>query len=193
MRAGYVWFVTLLVVMVTAAASTAALGPQATQPETAPWVHAEVSGAGGEDMRLNLPLAALEAALALAPGTVVRDGQLRLGTEHEVPVAAFRGLWRELRGAGDTDFATIRHDGRDVRIARDGGTLLVAVSGPDGADAGAAQVEIPLTVVDALLSGEGETLDLRAAIRELGTLRGEVVRVSADRNVVIWIDERPTQ
>ena len=193
MRARNFRFAALLVTMVTVAASTPTIGMQATQPETAPWVHVAVTGDGGENMHLNLPLAAVEAALALAPDTVVRDGQLRLGAEHEIPVAAFRGLWRELRDVGDAEFATIRHDGRDVRIARDGGTVLVDVSGPDGVDAAAVRVEIPLSVVDALLSGDGETLDVRAAIQELGTLRGEVVRVIADNNVMIWVDERPTQ
>jgi len=191
MRASNFRFAALLVSMVPVAASTETIGMQAPQPE--PWVHVEVSGDSDENMHLNLPLAALEAALAIAPNTVVRDGQLRLGTEHEIPVSAFRDLWRELRDVGDAEFATIQHDGRDVRIARDGGTIFVDVSGPDGVDAGAVHVEIPLLVVDALLSGDGETLDVRAAIQELGTLRGEVVRVIADNNIVIWIDESPTQ
>ena len=67
------------------------------------------------------------------------------------------------------------------------------VSNSEG-DAAAVRVEIPVPVVDALLSGEGETLNIRAAIEELSTLRGELVRViESNNNIRVWIDESPTQ
>jgi hypothetical protein len=47
-----------------------------------------------------------------------------------------------------------------------------------------------VTLVDALLSGEGESLDLSAALAEVRKLRGEIVRVKdEDSQVRIWIDE----
>ena len=194
MRARRFWCAALLVTMATFVASAATVGTQAARQETEPWVHVEVTGDGGENMNLNLPLAAIEAVIALAPDTIVRDGQLRLGDEHEVPVAAIHGMWRELRDVGEAEFATIRHDGRDVRIAREGSTILVSVSGRDGDADEAVRAEIPVPVVDALLSGDGDTLNVRAAIQELSTLRGEMVRViESDNNIRIWIDESPTQ
>ena len=53
---------------------------------------------------------------------------------------------------------------------------------------------MPVSVVDALLSGSGETLDIRAAIQELASLRGEMVQVDhPDGRIRVWIDESPTQ
>ena len=52
------------------------------------------------------------------------------------------------------------------------------------------QVRMPLVVVDALLSGEGETIDINAAIGQLKGQRGEIVTGDgSDSQVRIWIDE----
>ena len=193
MRAESFWSTALLATMTTLVASAATLGMSAAQQEPEPWIHVVVSSENGTNMNLNLPLAAVTAMLALAPETIVQDGQLQLGDTTDVPVAAIRGMWQELRDVGDAEFVSIQQDGRDVRIAREGDTILVNVSERDGDDE-AVRVEIPVPVVDALLSGEGDTLNIRAALEELSTLRGELVRViESDNNIRIWIDESPTQ
>ena len=102
-------------------------------------------------------------------------------------------MWQELRGVGDVEFATIQHEGNDVRIAREGDTIFVRVSG-EGDNDEDVRVEVPVPVVDALLSGDGDMLNIRAAIQILSTMRGEMVRViEANNNIRIWIDETPTQ
>ena len=194
MRVQSFWSTALLVAMTSLVASAAAIGRPAVEQEqeVEPWIHVEISGEDGANVNINLPLAAITAMIALAPETIVQDGQLQLGDTHEVPVAAIRGLWIELRDVGDAEFVTIQHEGQDVRIAREGGTVFVTVSGGDTSEE--VRVEIPVPVVDALLSGDGGTLNIRAALDELSTLRGELVRViESDNNVRIWIDERPTQ
>ena len=198
MRAKSFWSTALLVAMVTMPtlfASSVTIGRPLVQQDTEPWIHVEVTGDRGTNMNLNLPLAAVTAMLALAPETLVQDGQLQLGS-NEVPVAAIRTMWQELRGAGDVEFVTIQHEGQDVRIAREGDLILVNISDSDGSgsDDESVRVEIPVPVVDALLSGDGDTLNIRAAVDELSTLRGELVRViEPDNNIRVWIDERPTQ
>ena len=194
MRAKTFWSAALLVTMLTFVASAATIGIQAAQQAPEPWVHVEVTGDAGENMNLNLPLAAIEVALALAPDTIVDNGQLRLGSDNEVPVAAIRGMWLELRDLGDAEFATIQHEGQDVRIAREGNTILVSVTDAGGDASEQVRIEVPVPVVDALLSGTGDTLNVRAAIDELSALRGEMVRVvESGRNIRIWIDERQAQ
>ncbi len=48
-----------------------------------------------------------------------------------------------------------------------------------------------MSVVDALFSGEGQDLNLKDAISELKSLRGDIVRVDdGGTNVRIWIDEK---
>ena len=193
MRAKSFWSTALLLVMTTLVASAATIGRPATQQEPEPWVHVEVTSDGGTNMNLDLPLAAVTAMLALAPETIVQNGEFQFGSSYQVPVAAIREMWRELRDVGDVEFVTIQHEGQDVRIARAGETILVNVSDSDGDDE-SVRVEIPVPVVDALLSGDGDTLNIGAAIEELSMLRGELVRViESDNNIRIWIDESPTR
>ena len=193
MRAKSFWSTALLLVMTTLVASAATIGRPATQQEPEPWVHVEVTSDGGTNMNLDLPLAAVTAMLALAPETIVQNGEFQFGSSYQVPVAAIREMWRELRDVGDVEFVTIQYEGQDVRIARAGEIVLVNVSDSDGDDE-SVRVEIPVPVVDALLSGNGDTLNIGAAIEELSMLRGELVRViESDNNIRIWIDESPTR
>ncbi len=209
-----------LAVMAVFVASGAAIGLHAaeSQQDPQPWVHLDMTGQ--TSMSLNLPLAAIEAALAMAPEAIVdSDGQLQLGGQREIPVTAIRAAWSQLRDAGDVEIANIQDGQQSVRIAREGDTILVDVTGTDdgddaggegGADEGAdqddagrgrargfageVQVRVPVSVVDALLSGAGETLDVRAAIQELSALRGEMVQVvHPEGRIRVWIDESPTQ
>ena len=200
MRVVSVWSAALLLTVMTLVASAATGGGPVAQQEPVdqqapgPWVHVEISGDSRQNMNLNLPLAAIEAMIALAPDTIVQDGQLRLGSESEVPVAAIRAMWQELREVGETEFVTMEYERQDVRIAREGDSILVDVSDRDGDGSEAVRVEVPVPVVDALLSADGDTLDVRAALEELSALSGELVRViEADSHIRIWIDESPTQ
>ena len=193
MKAKTIWSAALLVTMMTFVASAATIGVQAGQQEPGPWVHLAVTGDNDANININLPLAAIQGLIALAPETIVDDGQLQLGVEHEVPVAAIRGMWQELRDVGDAEFVTMQSEGRDLRIAREGDTILVNINEVDGNADDEVRVEIPVPVVNALLSGDGDTLNVRAALQELSTLRGELVRViESDNDIRIWIDESPT-
>lgn len=248
----------------TAFAASGAIGLHAAQaPDPQPWIHLDMTGEQA-NMNLNLPLTAIEAALALAPEAIVdRDGQLQLGGEREIPVAAIREVWNQMRGAGDVEFANIQDGRQSIRVAREGDTIVVNVTGTDDEDAesdrdagrdrdaghdagggrdaehdradagggrdpehgrraehdrrgrrgrdrdaehgrdgrrrgrgmvGDVQIRVPVNVVDALLSGAGNTLDVRAAIQELSALRGEMVQViQPDTRIRVWIDESPTQ
>ena len=216
-----------LAVMTVFVASGAAIGLHAaqSQQQPQPWVHLDMTGQ--TTMSLNLPLAAIEAALAMAPEAIVdRDGQLQLGGDREIPVTAIRAAWSQLRDVGDVEIANIQDGRQSVRVAREGDTIVVDVTGTDDEDAGhegdtdeaedqadqegaehvgdrrgrgrgfvgEVQVRVPVSVVDALLSGAGETLDLRAAIQELSSLRGEMVQVNhPEGSIRVWIDESPTQ
>ena len=222
-----------LAVMTAIAASGAAIGLHAQAQEPQPWIHLDMTGERGANMNLNLPLAAIEAALAMAPEAVVDgDGQLQLGGDRQIPVTAIRTAWTQLRDVGDLEIANIRDGAQSIRVAREGDIILVDVTGTDdgddagegGADQedaehdgdaehddgdhdgdgdgrrrgrrdiGEVQVRVPVSVVDALLSGSGETLDVRAAIQELASLRGEMVQVDhPDGRIRVWIDESPTQ
>ena len=52
------------------------------------------------------------------------------------------------------------------------------------------RIEVPVTLVDALLSGEGDRLDLQAALAELTEERGDIITVrDGETRVRVWIDE----
>jgi hypothetical protein len=51
-------------------------------------------------------------------------------------------------------------------------------------------VDVPVNLVDAVLAGEGDSVDVKAVIRELRSQRGDIVRVTDENSAVrIWIDD----
>ena len=56
------------------------------------------------------------------------------------------------------------------------------------------RVEVPVSLVDALLSGEGESANIQAAVAELQKRRGDIVSVrEEDSTVRVWIDDQNAQ
>lgn len=179
--------------LVAVAVLSLGVGATGAQDDAQPWIHVEITGDGADtqNMNLNLPLSAAEALLALVPDTVMTDGQLKLA-EQGVPVSvsAIRGVWQALVNVGDTEFVTIEQDDETVRIARAGDNIEIRVEQRDGDGDETVDVQIPVAVVDALLSGDSDKLNIRAAIQQLSVLRGDIVRVTEnDRQIRVWIDE----
>jgi hypothetical protein len=100
-----------------------------------------------------------------------------------------RAIWKAVRQAEEGEYITVESDGENVRVSRTGAYFHVNVdeTTEDGEDV---HVRIPTLVMDALLSGSGDELDLIAAVRALGDQGdGELVRVdSQDEKVRIWVD-----
>lgn len=159
------------------------------------WIHVQVIDDQDADARvnINLPLAAVEAALQLAPGTVSTEGRVRLGNDG-VSIAAIRRIWEAVRGAGDAQLITVEEQDKRISVARKGDLIEVIIveadqRGPVSNDE-RVRAEIPVPVVDALLSGDGDTLNVRAALKELQGRRGDVVRVEdGSKRIRVWIDE----
>jgi hypothetical protein len=176
-----------------APAGSRAQGPSAT-PGHGAWLHVRVDeGAREAKVSVNLPIAVVDAALQAAPETVASGGRIQLGHwgHHEgrdLSISDLRRAWSELKNAGDTEFVTVEEEDQKVRISRAGDLVLVHVDKPGGRDE--VRVEVPIDVVDALLSGQGDELNVRAAFTQLQKRRGDIVRVRDDKSTVrIWIDE----
>ena len=181
--------------MIALAAGTASL-VMAPSPGTAQragggaWLHVRVEEPGRQSkVSVNLPMGAVEAALKAAPDTVVSAGRIHLGSEGKsVSISDLRRMWAEVRATGDTEFATVEEDDETVRIARAGDVVSIHVDKPSHREA--VRVEVPVDVVDALLSASGDQLDIRAAFTRLQKRRGDIVRVNDEHSSVrIWIDE----
>ena len=178
--------------------------------EADPWIHIRVVESGEEAARVevHLPLSLMTLGLDMVPDSVLVEGRLRLRNS-DVSVSDLRRIWNELRAAGDADFVTVEKPGETVRVSRSGDRLLVSVEkkavareqdlaagGPaagdrENADAEGVRIEVPVAIVDALLAGQGNQLDVGGALAQLGAFRGEVLRVrDGGSDVRIWIDER---
>jgi hypothetical protein len=156
------------------------------------WLHVRVEEPSrSSKVSVNLPLTVVEAVLAAAPDTVVREGRLHLGREHHgLSVAEMRKIWAELKNAGDTELVTVEKKDETVKVARQGDLVQVRVQ-REGREA--VKVDVPLSLVDAALAGEGDAIDVKALVKELGKRRGDVVQVDEkDSKVRIWIDESNT-
>lgn len=185
-----VWSVLAVAGPFAVAAAAQDAGPQ-------PWLHVRITGDGdgSGNVRVNVPLSAAEALLGLVPHRISPDGRLRLaGRKMPINVAAVRDLWQAIVQVGDTEFVAVDGEDETVRIARKGDLVTVRVEERDEDGNETVDVQLPIAVVDALLAGDGETLNVRAAVERLGELRGDVVRVSEDeRQIRIWIDEIASQ
>ena len=141
------------------------------------------------DASINLPLSAVAPLLSLVPHDALFDRLLDLAGD-EVNVGAVRDLWRAVAGVGEAEFVAVDGEDETVRIARTGDRTNVQVQECDEDGGETVDIRIPVAVVDALFSGDGETLNVHAAVEQLGELRGDIVRVNGGGHQVrVWIDD----
>jgi len=174
----------------------------AAQTGTA-WLHVRVEEAKeATKVAVNLPMAVVEAVLKASPEMIEKHGKIHLGEEHGLKMADIRKAWKALAQAGDAELVTVESEDENVRVMRKGDLVQVFVDnkpkvGKDGKPVKGGEevrVEVPVSLVDAFLSGEGEEGNFEAAIAELQKRRGDIVRVKDDdSNVRVWIDEQNTQ
>lgn len=182
------------------------------------WIHVEVREGGGDKatVNVNVPFALADVALAAMGddiGSHVKFGghhsrHVRSDAEDEgdsvdnergddhpdLTVADMRAMWKAMRDSGEADYVTVKDEKEKVHIWREGDLVRVEVEDRDGRDRGEkVQIRVPVGVMDALLSGEGDQLDVRAAVNGLkGMKDGELVRVEGGGDFVrVWIDDNP--
>ena len=166
------------------------LGSPALAQNKNPWLHLEVQENNADPtlVKVNLPISMVDVALNVVKDENLKSGRLKLDT-HDISVADMKQLWSELRKAGNAEFVTVEKKTESVRIARQGNFLLVKVteSKPKGSKV---DIKVPLEVVDALLSGPGEELNIKAALaamQQKGT--GDILVVNDHQTQVrLWID-----
>jgi hypothetical protein len=184
---------------VALAALSALPAAMAAAQSGTPWLHVRVEEARkASKVHVNLPLTVVEAALKSMPEMIEEHGCLRLGKHHEMKLADLRRVWKELAAVGDAELVSVESDDENVKVMRKGELLQVFVDkkAEEGEGKGAEQVrvEVPVSLVDALLSGEGDEVNIQAAVAELRNRRGDIVQVhDDDSHVRVWIDEQNAQ
>lgn len=157
------------------------------------WLHIHVDGEDSEQVRVNLPLNLVSTVLPILEEKGLAPDELKL-TEVDIDgkkltVQDMRTIWQAIKDEGSFELANVVSTDANVRVFLDGQNLMVATDEQSGEKV---NVKIPVVVVDALLSGEGEQLNLTAAVEALSNMGAEdLVLVEADdARVRIWVDDR---
>jgi hypothetical protein len=181
-----------------------AIAPLAVAAER--WVHVKVENTGeeGERVRVNLPLSLAEKVLPTINSNKLHNGKVKV-KERAFDGVDLRALLEAVRTAPDNEYVSVESPHDNVRVAKSGSFLLIKVreafhKGKSAGKIGESKkentvdVKVPFAVVNALLSGEKDELDLLAgirALREFGDL--ELVSVKDESETVrVWIDSRNT-
>ena len=183
-------------------ALAAVYAPRTLAQSPVAWLHVRVEEAkDSSKVSVNLPLSVVEAVLKSSPELLERHGHIHIGDDHGLKLADLRRAWKELAAVGDAELVSVESDEQNVKVMRKGDLVLVFVDqkpkvGKDGEKRKGAEtvrVEVPTSLVDALLSGDGDEANIQAAIGELKKRRGDIVRVQDDdSHVRVWIDEQNT-
>jgi hypothetical protein len=170
----------------------------AAQTGTA-WLHVRVEEAKeASKVAVNLPMTVVEAVLKASPEMIERHGKIHIGDHHGMKMADLRKAWKALAEVGDAELVSVESEDENVKVMRKGDLVQVFVDGKAKTDKDGktskgeeVRVEIPVSLVDAFLSGEGEEGNIQAAVAELQKRRGDIVRVKDDDSSVrVWIDEQ---
>ena len=171
-------------------AGTAAAGGQ--------WIHLRVDdGRDGAHVRINLPLALVERVAEMVPAEARgrSRGRVRIDDVDFTP-AELRALWRSLDEGDNVRIIELEDPDESVHAWRHGGYLHLRVRDASDLrpwDREDVHVKMPAAVVEALLAGDEDELDVAAAIQALARHgEGELVTVTGDDETVrIWIDGSP--
>ncbi len=155
------------------------------------WLHVKVEDTKkGETVRVNVPLRVAEAILPALNIDAIKNGRIRMEEIHTHGVD-LRAVLEAVRTLDDGEFVTIEDKEETVRVSKEGRFLLARIQ-ERGDQGEQVAVKVPLALIDALLSGEKDELNITAAIRALNELGDEVyvAVTSADETVRIWVDSK---
>jgi hypothetical protein len=185
--------VSLFSAIVVLAGASAAFGQSGSTKDR--WLHVRVinSDNKGETVRVNIPLELAENVLPTINKNHLHNGKVTIDQAHMNDVDV-RALINAIRTAKDGEYVTVQGTDQDVRVAKEGGRLLVHVKDNKGSKSNKSDVDIkiPMHVIDALFSAGKDELDVVAGLHALASLGDtELVSVkSEDSTVRVWMDSK---
>ena len=209
MRDKRVWLVAaeLTLALVTAGSVvTPITRAQSGSQSAEKWLHVSVisKDANGETVRVNVPLSLAEKVLPAINKDKLQGGKVRV-REFEMNGVDVRAILDAVKNTKDGEFVTVESRKENIRVAKEGGYIVVKVRDmkeprnveksdekPAAPFEERVDVRVPMTVVEALLSGAKDELDLVAAIRALSA-HGDSILVTVEdrRNTVrVWVDSK---
>ena len=168
--------------------------PSATSAEKGErWLHVRVisTDGGGETVRINVPLELAEKVLPAANHDRLHHGKLRIDSS-DVSDVDLHAVMDAVRTAKPGEYVTVQCDANDVRVAKEGNHLIIHALDKGGSKKSQVEVQVPMKVIDALLSAGKDELDLVAALHALGAQGDtELVSVKDSENTVkVWLDSK---
>jgi hypothetical protein len=179
------------------AASAVGLRAQTQSSTDDTWIHVRVEsheGKGG-NVRVNMPISLAEAILPSIHNDKLDNGRIRIGNLN-VNGVDVRAILAAVSNAKDGEFVTVQTEDSDVKVSKKDGILIVHVIDHEKDKTSPTQVEVrvPMPVVEALLSSNGNELDVLAAVKALAhQSASELVSVEdGNEHVRIWVDNNST-
>jgi hypothetical protein len=176
------------------------------------WLHVRVisTDGKGETVRVNVPLELAEKVLPAVNHDRLHNGKVKIDCAH-VNDVDLRALAEAIRNSKDGEYVTVQGSDNDVRVAKQGGYLLVHVldhgyrgkhamkeehegkaANTDSKEKNEVEIKVPMKVIDALFSAGKDELDLVAALHALSAA-GDTELVSVkdrDNTVRVWLDSK---
>jgi hypothetical protein len=157
------------------------------------WLHVRVTNPdrNEETVRVNVPLELAEKVLPTINRDRLHSGRVRLD-EIDCHGVDLRAVLDAVRTSKHGEFVTVQNKESDVRVAKHNGTLFVHVFEKNRPKKSEVEVKVPMRVVDALLSGGKDELDVVAGLRALSAQGDtELVSVKDQENTVrVWLDSK---
>jgi len=157
------------------------------------WLHVRVisTDGGGETVRINVPLELAEKVLPAVNHDRLHHGKLRIDSS-DVNDVDLHAVMDAVRTAKPGEYVTVQCDANDVRVAKEGNHLIIHALDKGGSKKSQVEVQVPMKVIDALLSAGKDELDLVAALHALGA-QGDTELVSvkdSESTVKVWLDSK---
>ncbi len=157
------------------------------------WLHVRVisTNAKGETVRVNVPLELAEKVLPAIDHDRLHNGKVRIGCM-DCDGVDVRTLFEAVRSSKDGEFVTVQSNDADISVMKKEGMLYVHVHDKNKPKHSQVEVKVPLKVVEALLSGSKDELDIVAGLHALaGQGDVELVSVKDDDNTIrVWLDSK---
>jgi hypothetical protein len=157
------------------------------------WLHVRVisTDAKGETVRVNVPLELAERVLPAIDHDRLHNGKVRIGCM-DCDGVDVRTLFEAVRSSKDGEFVTVQSNDADISVTKKDGLMLVHVHDKNKPKHSQVEVKVPMKVVEALLSGSKDELDIVAGLHALaGQGDVELVSVKDDDNTIrVWLDSK---
>jgi hypothetical protein len=157
------------------------------------WLHVRVvsTDGKGESVKVNVPLELAEHVLPAIDHDQLHNGKVRVGNI-DCDGVDVRAILDAVRNAKDGEFVTVQKKDADISVTKKEGLLLVHVKDKERPKAQQVEVKVPMKVVEALLSGNKDELDIVAGLHALAAQGDtELVSVKDEESTVrVWVDSK---